>query len=306
MVEATICGFSLEEGSLVREELHRSGWQTHADPATAIPLAALGRRVAELGRPSLVVAAVRDRDDASILSRCVHVEAGHLYTAGIAATAERDVVARLGLDLGGRFFFLPPVSEELARLFHDCRGMARELEARRQVAGGTMRQELELELATSDLHVAELAWYLTARLGDAGFCGSVDERRRTALALEEALLNAVEHGNLELDSRLRGADSAARDRYESLRLERIADPRYARRTVRVGLRVSRGLATVEVTDQGRGIAPRPGDCAGNEDEGGRGLVMIRRAFDAVEYNGSTLIMKSVKEGVDETRYPEER
>jgi anti-sigma regulatory factor (Ser/Thr protein kinase) len=168
------------------------------------------------------------------------------------------------------------------------------------------RQELVVELATAELHPAEIAWFLTDRLADAGCCGSPERRRRTELALEEALLNAVEHGNLELDSRLRSADAARGDPYEVLRDERLADPTYALRKVRIALRVDAELATLEVTDDGTGFVDSAGAGAPSADPGGRGLELIRRAFEHVEHEGSTLVMKCRREGGDAIGHYEER
>jgi serine/threonine-protein kinase RsbW len=94
--------------------------------------------------------------------------------------------------------------------------------------------------------------------------GGFDEDRRTdlAVALSEALSNAAVHGH--------GLDS--------------------RRRVAVTVEVEPGRAVVEVTDRGRGFdAGGVGDPTEDERKllsGGRGIFLMRRLVDRVEYNES--------------------
>lgn len=298
MVAAILHGFAAAEARVVASALERTGWTVGDDVPAESPPPDLETRVCGLGLPTLVVAAVRGHGDVSALSRCVHLRVQHLYAAGVSVTVDRGSVSALALDLRGRLFFLPADEGEAARLFHECRSTAREMETRRSIARGMRRQEIAVDLGTSDLHVTEVAGYLTDRLGDAGFCPDPDRYRWTGLALEEALLNAVEHGNLELDSSLRSVDVTGADPYEALRLERMADPRFASRMVRIALTVAGDVATVEVSDEGRGIHPARTGPAPAGEVAGRGMALIRRAFDSVEHEGCTLVMKRRKEHED--------
>ncbi len=298
MVATILHGFAPEEARTVASALERTGWTVESDAHGATCPSELEARVCELIPPALVVVAVRGDGEMSSLSRCVHLHPQHLYAAGVSVTVDRGPASALALELRGRLFLLPADEGELLRLFRECRSMAREVETRLAVAAGMRRQEIAMDIGTSDLHVAEMAWYLTDRLSDAGFCPDAERRRRTGLALEEALLNAVEHGNLELDSSLRSVDADGGDLYEILRLQRMADSRYASRRVRIGLRVEGDRAIVEVDDDGSGIDEESRGPAGAGDLMGRGMALIRRAFDSVEHEGSTLVMKCRKEQAD--------
>jgi hypothetical protein len=108
-------------------------------------------------------------------------------------------------------------------------------------------------------------------------------------------VNAVEHGNLELESELRSEAGSQEDRYETLRRERMADPRYATRKVRVQLEADPVWATVEVSDEGQGIADRRGRGPDPEYPAGRGIALMRRAFETVEHERSTLRLRCRKE-----------
>jgi CheY-like chemotaxis protein/anti-sigma regulatory factor (Ser/Thr protein kinase) len=108
---------------------------------------------------------------------------------------------------------------------------------------------------------------------------------RVTLALREALLNAIEHGNLELDSALRERDD---NEYHRLAGERRADPRYAGRRVHVTARETPTEAVYVIRDEGPGFdtttVPDPTDPANLEKRSGRGLLLIRAFMSEVRHN----------------------
>lgn len=116
--------------------------------------------------------------------------------------------------------------------------------------------------------------------------GSDDTRLvRVTMALREALLNAIEHGNLELDSALRERDD---NEYHRLADERRADPRYAGRRVHVTARQTPAEAVYVIRDEGPGFdtstVPDPTDPANLEKPSGRGLLLIREFMSEVRHN----------------------
>lgn len=108
---------------------------------------------------------------------------------------------------------------------------------------------------------------------------------RVTVALREALLNAIEHGNLEMDSALRERDD---NEYHRLADERRADPRYAGRRVHVTARESPTEAVYVIRDEGPGFdtskVPDPTDPANLEKRSGRGLLLIRAFVSEVRHN----------------------
>jgi anti-sigma regulatory factor (Ser/Thr protein kinase) len=119
--------------------------------------------------------------------------------------------------------------------------------------------------------------------------GLFDEKTadRVAVALTEALVNAIQHGNLELDSRLRREDEAAYDRMAEFRRRR---PPYRDRRLHVRARFSRREAVYAIRDEGPGFDPStlpdPTDPAHLEKTTGRGLLLIRAYMDEVAFNGA--------------------
>jgi anti-sigma regulatory factor (Ser/Thr protein kinase) len=110
---------------------------------------------------------------------------------------------------------------------------------------------------------------------------------RVAVALTEALLNAIQHGNLELDSRLRQEDEATYDRTSEFRRRR---PPYRDRRLHVRARFSHREAVYVIRDEGPGFdlsrLPDPTDPVNLERTTGRGLLLIRAYMDEVAFNGA--------------------
>lgn len=118
------------------------------------------------------------------------------------------------------------------------------------------------------------------------FCDRTD-LIRLAVALREAIVNAIDHGNLELDSELRQDDEG---NYRRLREERLGQSPYRERRVHFDLAVTRGHARFTIRDEGRGFdplaLPDPCDPANLGRIGGRGLLLIRALMDEVTYNAT--------------------
>ena len=118
-------------------------------------------------------------------------------------------------------------------------------------------------------------------------------RIRMAIALEEALLNALYHGNLEVSSDLREQDTR---QYYALADERRREEPYRSRTVHFEATLSTQEMTYLVRDAGPGFNPQavpdPTDPANLERCSGRGLMLIRAFMDEVRHNerGNEIVM----------------
>ncbi len=108
---------------------------------------------------------------------------------------------------------------------------------------------------------------------------------RIGVALREALVNAIHHGNLEVSSDLRERGD---DSYFELVEERRRVAPYADRRVHLTARESRDEAVYIVRDEGPGFDPSslpdPTDPANLSKEHGRGLLLIRTFMDEVSHN----------------------
>jgi CheY-like chemotaxis protein len=108
---------------------------------------------------------------------------------------------------------------------------------------------------------------------------------RVAVALREALVNAIHHGNLELASRMREEEEK---QYYKLAEERRQQEPYQDRRVYVSARESHREAVYVIRDEGPGFDPTtlpdPTDPANLENVSGRGLLLIRTFMDEVHHN----------------------
>jgi len=110
---------------------------------------------------------------------------------------------------------------------------------------------------------------------------------RIGVALHEGLLNAIHHGNLELDSSLRAQSATA---YQDLGAQRSTQLPFRDRRVFVTAHVSRSEARFVIRDEGPGFNPAqlpdPTAADGLERVSGRGLLLIRTFMDEIRHNDS--------------------
>ncbi|MEM1226768.1 MAG: ATP-binding protein [Planctomycetota bacterium] len=117
---------------------------------------------------------------------------------------------------------------------------------------------------------------------------------QVAMALDEAILNAMIHGNLEVDSELR-EQGDGQAYWDQIQLRRD-QPAYGDRRTEVSLTATRSQAVFVIKDQGPGFdaatLPDPTDPANLESIGGRGLLLINAFMDEVHHNeqGNELTM----------------
>jgi CheY-like chemotaxis protein len=120
---------------------------------------------------------------------------------------------------------------------------------------------------------------------DAFAVGDETARMRVAVALREALANALYHGNLECSSDLRQEDE--RDFYNLADQRRAAEP-YRSRRVHVESKVDREGARIVIRDEGSGFdvkgLDKPFDPEDLVKVGGRGMILIRTFLDEAFHN----------------------
>ena len=132
--------------------------------------------------------------------------------------------------------------------------------------------------------LTSLVAYLQGVIHDAQLFGEA-ERLRVGVALEEALLNAAYHGNLEVSSDLRETDHSA---YYALARVRSETPPYCTRSIQIEVEISPDGVRYTIEDQGPGFDPSklpdPTDPVNLERPCGRGLLLMRTFMDEVSYN----------------------
>jgi CheY-like chemotaxis protein/anti-sigma regulatory factor (Ser/Thr protein kinase) len=116
-------------------------------------------------------------------------------------------------------------------------------------------------------------------------CFQDNDRLRIGIALEEALLNSVYHGNLEVSSDLRDEGTLA---YKELARARMNEEPYRDRTIEVHVKLTPELARFEIRDEGPGFdpasIPNPTDPEYLERPSGRGMLLMRSFMDELTYN----------------------
>lgn len=146
------------------------------------------------------------------------------------------------------------------------------------------RRESEFVLDNDATFVPLLVAIFQDELSGMGWCTS-STRIRVGVALEEALLNAVYHGNLEVSSELRRYDDRAY--YEQIQQRRKQSP-YKDRRVRVTATFTRDEARFVIRDEGPGFdvskLPDPSDPASLDNPSGRGILLIRAFMDEAVHN----------------------
>jgi CheY-like chemotaxis protein/anti-sigma regulatory factor (Ser/Thr protein kinase) len=155
---------------------------------------------------------------------------------------------------------------------------------KRRVFEYLTQAEWMFDLENDTSLIAPLVAHIENELKRMKVCDETD-LIRVAVALREALVNAVEHGNLEVESELRETNPES---YYDLVEERSRTEPYCRRRVRVAVRKSRSQTVFEVCDEGRGydpsVLPDPTDPANLEKVSGRGLLLIRTFMDEVSHD----------------------
>ncbi len=122
-----------------------------------------------------------------------------------------------------------------------------------------------------------------------------DVRETVRLALHEALMNAIVHGNLEVPGDAREVGNW--EAYEALVAAAEDDPVLSRRPVMLKLKRRDGRIRMMVKDDGAGFSPDPmplllDDAV--EFGQGRGLMLIRHCVDSVHWNESGNQIEMIK------------
>ncbi|MEL7498714.1 MAG: response regulator [Planctomycetota bacterium] len=128
------------------------------------------------------------------------------------------------------------------------------------------------------------------------------DRWQFVMAMNEALVNAMHHGNLEVASKLRESENEE-EYYDEIRNRKNLPP-FCHRRVRVEAEFSDRHICVQISDDGSGFDPsRVGDPTEDVNlnkVSGRGLFLIRSFMDQVAHNltGNQITMTKLRK--DET------
>lgn len=132
--------------------------------------------------------------------------------------------------------------------------------------------------------ISAMVKYIRGLIRRTGLCDETDSIR-TCVALEEALNNAMFHGNLEIPSIVRDGD---RGKYRAMVEERLHSEPFSNRRIHVDIRITPSHGEFVIRDEGQGFDPRslpdPTDPVNLEKLSGRGLLLMRTFMDDVAFN----------------------
>ncbi len=107
-----------------------------------------------------------------------------------------------------------------------------------------------------------------------------------ATVLEEAVLNAHEHGNLELESEWKNiyptGDSITL--FEKRKEERLKEPEFAGRRIKLKLNIDQSKLEVSVADEGKGYVTGNIATEASGNPYGMGLMIINNLMDEIRFN----------------------
>lgn len=191
------------------------------------------------------------------------------------------------MRMGASNLFQKPVAiRELVNAVFHLVSLHRDLRKAEAGLRGLVKEERHFSFRSDDVDIPSTVVHLTDRLVPMGFAKATNVDV-IAMAYHEALVNALEHGNLEMDSTLKGDLLSGSDPYAELLAQRLSDPHYATRRVDVRMAATPETYEVTIADDGPGFdtrkLPRISDDTLTK-QCGRGLAMIHMVMDEVSHN----------------------
>src|SRR5262245_26620410 len=239
------------------------------------------------GLPDLVVTDLQmPRMDGLALVEAVRGRYPTVPVVLITAHGSEEIAARALRCGAASYVPKRDLAGDLAQVVHQIVAMAAPDPGRERIVDSLDETRSRFTLPNDESHVARLMRRFEGVVFEMGLCDRA-ELIRLAVALREAIVNAIDHGNLELDAELRQDDERV---YRRLGDERREQSPYRERRVRIDIGVTRSEATFTIRDEGPGFDPStlpdPTDPANLCRIGGRGVMLIRTLMDEVRFNAT--------------------
>ena len=222
----------------------------------------------------------------------------------LATAVGSEMIAAAALQKGASSYVpksdlatgLAPIVQQVLNLTQSARSL-------REIASRVQSLEIRLTIENDETLVPSVIARLEQAACEVDFCNEM-LWMQIAMALDESLVNAILHGNLEVSSDLRQLDDGKG--FVDLVNERKHQSPYKERRVAIEMRVNRDQAEFVITDDGVGFnvaaLPDPTDAANLEKAGGRGLLLIHSFMDSVQHNaiGNQITMVKLKSSGDDS------
>ncbi|MFT5322426.1 MAG: CheY-like chemotaxis protein [Planctomycetaceae bacterium] len=210
----------------------------------------------------------------------------HRHIPVILMTAHGNEEVAVSALKAGAASYVPKknLSRDLEETVRNVLSVATSERAEQQILESLASVRLEFELGNETSALRPLIMVMQGHMRQLGVCGESDIIR-ISTALQEGLVNSIEHGNLEMDSTLRELKDNS---YQKLGDERRQQEPFRSRKVYVTAEFNREGCRWTIRDEGRGFdpvaLPDPRDPANLQRVSGRGLLLIRTFMDEVEFN----------------------
>lgn len=202
----------------------------------------------------------------------------------MATDAPESVVVQALRDGAVDYLHKPIVEEELAHALYRARHL---LPGNLADLSGVRRSEHRLIVDSDPAHVpGVISWLMKTT------ASMLSEIQRLHLrgALQELLINAVEHGNLEIPYKEK-EQALAKSGYEALLAQRLGQPRLKNRQVAIHVFYAKEAKSLlyRIADEGAGFQWRdvldaPQETYSIDAKSGRGIFLARTLFPGLTYN----------------------
>ena len=271
---------------MVESALAHYGMEVHAYPEAAQALELLQNPHAPAFDLVITDINMEGLDGFEVIHK-VKASQPHLPVVLMTGQASVDYAIR-AMRMGAANLFMKPIAiRDLVQSVFHLVDLHRDFRLADDGLRGLVNERRHFLFRSDELDIPGLLRHITDRLVPMGFA-SASNIDVIAMAFHEALVNALEHGNLNLDSSLKGDLLDQEDPYSALRSQRMADPAYAGRLIEVRLAMDTERFEVEISDEGPGfdaskVSPLPPDSE-MAPRCGRGLPLIFMVMDEVHFN----------------------
>jgi len=279
----------------------------HRDLVRGILTEDLGFEVTEAADGKQALAAIEEQPPDLVISDLVmpemdgfelasHVRRQHPTIPVIVMTQHgNERLAVQALEAGAASYVRKDdLAYELSKTVSRVLAVSQQAHAQAQLMASLQKSEASFVIDSTGKLVAPLVHHLQE---SASQLGLFDETGLTQLgvALQEALLNAAHHGNLEVGSELRDEDTELYMRELAKRMDEMP---YKARRIHVDAKFSGEEARFSIRDEGPGFDPSalpdPCDTENLLKCHGRGVMLMRSLMDECRYNDSGNAVTLVK------------
>lgn len=243
--------------------------------------------IERLNRGSLVLTDLPESSGMELLRSIVSHNAPKFSTPVVILTSARNeqLAVQALRDVATSYLPSRLIESELAHTVRNVFAVANAHQNRMRIMECVTHWHNEFVLENDNSLIGPLVRYLQESTQRMGLLSEPGEETRLGIALEEALLNSIYHGSLEVSSELREEDDS---KFYALVNQRRNESPYSTRRVRVRAEFSREKVTFIIEDEGPGFdiskVPDPTKPDNVEKVCGRGMLLMRTFMDEVEYN----------------------